>query len=72
MKLIENWRAIWHRLWSVRLSLLAALLSAIEAGLSYWLSGQPPVVALLGSGVSLGAAIARLVAQPEVHDATAK
>lgn len=66
MNLIENWKAQFPKLWSVRLALLAALISALEVGYNLYLTGQPPLIALSAMLVSLGSAIARIVAQPTV------
>lgn len=69
--LISDARRVLRRAWSIRLALLAALLSAIEIGLPYVLPEWPPRVAgALAALVSLAAAVARLVAQPRMHDDT--
>lgn len=68
MMLIQNWRRKFHRLWSVRLTLIAALLSAIEVAINWWLSGKPPLI-VIGAGLfSLCAAIARVISQPRLND----
>jgi len=68
MKLIKNARRIWHRLWSVRLSLLAAVLAAVESVFSYWTTGHAPLI-VAGAGVfSLAASISRVIAQDSLHD----
>lgn len=68
MNLIQNWRRKFPRLWSVRLSLIAALLSAVEVALNLWLTGKPPLI-VVGAGLfSLCAAIARVVSQPRLND----
>lgn len=66
MTLIDDWKRQFPKLWSVRFSLLAALLSGIEVGLQLYLTGKTPVVALGAGLLSLGAAVARVVAQPGV------
>lgn len=68
MKLIDNWKRLWHRLWSVRLSLLAAVLSTADVIYATWTSGQPRWAVLVAAIVSIGAAISRVVAQPGVLD----
>lgn len=65
--LIDNAGTVWHRLWSVRLSLLASSLGAVECGAQIYLSGQPPLIAAGFTLLSLGSAVARLVAQPRLH-----
>lgn len=68
MNLIANWRRKFHRLWSVRLALIAAVLSAIEVAINWWLSGKPPLI-VIGAGLfSLCAAIARVISQPRLND----
>jgi hypothetical protein len=72
MKLIDDARRTWHKLWSVRLALLSAALSAIEFALPL----VPDSVAeLIGRGrfaaaalvISLGSGLARVVSQPKLH-----
>lgn len=68
MKLIEDAGAIWHKLWSVRLSAVAVLASAFDAGWQVHVTGQPPYLALATAAISAGAGFSRLVAQPKMHD----
>jgi len=63
MTLIEDAGRTWHRLWSVRLSLLSALMSAADAGWQAYITGQPRIVSLATFGISAGAAVARVVTQ---------
>jgi hypothetical protein len=65
---IRDARKLWHRLWSVRLSLLAALLSSVEVAWATYTSGQPSFWVVVAAVISLGAAIARLIAQQELHE----
>jgi hypothetical protein len=46
------------------LALLAAIASAIEAGMHLYASGTAPILVVAAGLTSLGAAIARVVAQP--------
>lgn len=66
MKLTANWRAVLVHAWSVRLMLLAALLSGLEVALPL-LHGffrlYPGVFALLSFAATAGAVIARFIAQ---------
>lgn len=63
--LIENWRRILFKAWSVRLALLAALLSGVEIVLPQFSDAIPRgVFAALMLVLTLAATIARLVAQP--------
>lgn len=69
MKLIDDWKRTAHRLWSVRLALLSAALSAAEFAIPYIApdirSGR---FAVLAFAVSIAAAVARIVAQPGLRD----
>jgi len=66
VKFIEGARAQFPKLWSVRFALLAAFASAIEAGMHMYASGTAPILVVAAGLTSLGAAIARVVAQPSV------
>ena len=66
MKFIDDARAQFPKLWSVRFALLAAIASAIEAGMNLYASGTTPLLVVAAGLTSLGAAIARVVAQPSV------
>jgi len=68
VNLIQNWRQKWPRLWSVRLALVAALLSAVEVAMNVWLTGKPPLIVISAGLFSLCAAIARVVSQPRLND----
>ena len=64
MKFIEDARKQFPKLWSVRFALLAAVASAIEAGMNLYATGTAPILVVATGMASLGAAIARVVAQP--------
>jgi membrane protein YdbS with pleckstrin-like domain len=68
MTLIPDWRRVLRMAWSIRLALLAGLLSAAEAVLP-WFAGDMPIswFAGLSALAAIGAVIARLLAQPEMH-----
>lgn len=71
--LIDDWRRIVRRAWSVRLALLSAALSAAEFALPML---PDALVDLVGRGrfaagafvISIAAGVARLVAQPRMRD----
>lgn len=68
MRLIDDAGKTWHRLWSVRLSLAAGLLGAVDAALPFVAPEHASWrFAALTAGVSLAAAVARLVQQPRAH-----
>lgn len=72
MTRIENWRAVLTKAWSMRLIILAALLSGFEVALPIMREAIEPL-GLIPPGVFAGlsfvataaAGIARLVAQPK-------
>lgn len=64
MKLIENWRDVLRKAWSMRLMLLAALLSGVEIVLPLFHEAIPRgLFAVLSFLAVAGAFVARLVAQ---------
>jgi hypothetical protein len=66
VKFIDDARAQFPKLWSVRFALLAAIASAVESGMHLYASGTAPILVVAAGLTSLGAAIARVVAQPSV------
>lgn len=66
--LIDDWRQVARRAWSFRFSLLAAVFTAAEVVVPLLGDTLPRgLFVLLAFSASIGAAIARLVAQPEMH-----
>lgn len=64
MRLIENWRDVLRKAWSMRLMLLAALLSGVEIVLPLFHEALPRgLFAVLSFLAVAGAFVARLVAQ---------
>lgn len=70
MHLHANWRAIMRRAWSIRLILLAGLLSGAEAALAFadLLPWPPGAAAAVSAAVSMAAFVARIVAQENLKD----
>lgn len=71
MRPVANWRAVLRRAWSIRLIVIAGLLSGIEVALP--LAGDAlPLPSGLFAGLSLivtaAAFVARIVAQKGVSD----
>lgn len=67
MKPVKNWRAVLRRAWSVRLMLVAAVLTGLEAILPMLSTGSNPIgFAALNFLVVCGALIARFFAQPSL------
>jgi hypothetical protein len=74
MKLVPDWRRVLKRAWSIRLMILAGLLSGVEVILSLpdiqlWLDWPTGIFASLSFLATAGAFIARLVAQQGVTNA---
>lgn len=67
MKFIDNWKRKCPKLWSVRLAVVAGLLSGIEAGFNFYATGSAPIIALMAMILSLSAAFSRIVAQPKLE-----
>lgn len=66
MKLLPEWRRIIRRAWSVRLALLAGILSGAEFGVQLLATAKPtPWLALAGALCGVGATVARLLVQPD-------
>jgi hypothetical protein len=66
--LLDDWRRVARCAWSIRLSIVAALFTAAEVVVPLFGDVLPRgVFVLLAFSASIGAAIARLVAQPEMH-----
>lgn len=67
-----DWRRILRHAWSVRLAILAALLSGAEVILPLFADTIPrSLFASLSFMATAGAVVARLIAQPELHDGNA-
>lgn len=67
MKLYENWREILRKAWSIRLMLLAGVLSGVEVAVPLFAHTLPHGVFAALSILSVSAAfIARLIAQKDV------
>lgn len=68
MRLIRDWQRVLRYGWSLRLILLAALLSGAEVILPLFSDVIPRnLFALLSMFVTVGAFIARLTAQPKME-----
>lgn len=71
MRLVDNWRAVLTRAWSVRLMLLAGLLTGVEAALPFLgelVPLSPGVLAGVTLIIVMGALVARLLAQKSVGE----
>lgn len=63
MKLTEDARN-WHRLWSVRLGVVAAVFAALEASLPLWEASLPQgLFAALSTISGMGVGVARVLKQ---------
>lgn len=70
LTLVQNWRRVLRRAWSIRLAAVAGVLTAIEAILPMFVADLPRgLFAALSAVVIVAAMIARIVAQREaLHD----
>lgn len=67
--LITDWKKVLTQAWSSRLAIIAGLLSATEYGLQYVAPEHSSAsFVLIAAIVSFAAAVARIVAQPALHD----
>lgn len=67
MKLLANWKCILKRAWSIRLMILAGLLSGLEVILPMFIHELPRgLFSILSLLVIGGAFVARILAQQEV------
>lgn len=65
MTLIDNAKEVFLKAWSIKLSVLSAVLSAAEVALPFFTDFVPPrTMAVLAVFTAAGSAAARLVAQP--------
>jgi len=66
--LLPDWQRILKKAWSIRLTVLAGLFSAAEVILPLFSDVLPRHLFVVLAFVAIvGAAVARLVAQPEMH-----
>lgn len=66
--LLDDWRRVLRRAWSIRFSLLAAAFTVAEVVVPIFGDVLPRgVFVLLAFAASIGATVARIVAQPEMH-----
>ncbi len=67
--LLDDWRRVARRAWSIRLSIVAAIFTAAEVVVPLFGDMLPRgVFVLLAFSASIGAAIARVVAQPGMRE----
>ena len=66
--LLDDWRQVLRRAWSVRFSMMAAALTAAEVVVPLFGDVLPRgALVLLAFACSIGWTVARIVAQPEMH-----
>lgn len=69
MELLPDWKRIARRAWSIRLSIIAAMLSGAEVVLPLFIDVLPRnLFASLSFVAVVGAAVARVVSQPRMHE----
>lgn len=68
--LIHDWRRVLKKAWSIRLMILAGFLSAVEAVLPFFQTHIPRGYFAIGTLIiTFAAVVARLYAQPKMHEA---
>jgi len=67
MKLIEDAASTWHKFWSVRFAIAAAIASALQAGWDAHVNGQTNVGALISFVLAAAGGVARVVVQEAVR-----
>lgn len=68
MKLIDNAKKVLRHAWSVRLGILAAVLSGAEVIVPLFVDAMPRALfAILSFLTVVAAVLARFVAQPRMH-----
>lgn len=68
MELLPDWKRIARRAWSIRLSIIAAMLSGAEVVLPLFIDVLPRnLFASLSFVAVVGAAVARVVSQPRMN-----
>jgi len=73
MKLLDDWRQILRRAWSARFAALAAVFSVAEAAMPFILPEFPPRMAASIAGLmAVLSLVSRVVAQPKMHNESAK
>ena len=66
--LLDDWRRVLRRAWSIRFSLLTAAFTAVEVVVPLFGDVLPcGAFVLLAFAASIGATVARIVTQPEMH-----
>lgn len=69
MNLTPDWRRVLARAWSIRLILLAAILSGAEVAMMFWVPDWPAGLLAAVSGlVSAAALVSRILAQSNMED----
>lgn len=67
-QLIDDWKRVAPKLYSVRFALVAAICAAAQAGFEYFLAGQKPWAAIAAFLFSAASAVSRVIAQPGLLD----
>lgn len=69
MTLVENWRAVAHKAWSMRFLYLSVALSTADQCVAYFAPEYPSrAFGLAATLLCLAAGISRVVAQPRMHE----
>lgn len=74
MTLVENWDEVLKKAWSVKFNIAATIFGALEVVVALIQPDSIPngIFAGIAAAVSMGANVARIMAQRELSDAPAK
>lgn len=74
MKLVQNWREILKKAWSVKFNVIASVLAGLEVVVAIWQPAGVPsgVFAGFAGLVSIGSNVARIFAQKEIQNGNDK
>lgn len=69
MKLVENWREVLTKAWSIKWNIAATLFGALEVSVALIQPAGVPngIFAGLAAAISIAASVARVLAQPELR-----
>lgn len=69
LPLVDNWKRLARKAWSIRLNLLCTVVCAADVAVQYIAPKDPSVGFTVFVGLlSLAAGVARLVPQPKMHE----
>jgi len=68
-ELVEDWKSVLKKAWSIKLAAIAGFFATAEAVLPLFTDVVPPkTMALMAALAAAGSAITRIFYQPKMHD----